>query len=322
MSSNIIINNIQNQIQNIEYKNTIFEHLFDNDNNNHLLPNLNHSKLIFNINNTKNSFVNAIRRCIIDELYIKNLNFDLVDLYTDDKFILPDLIQNRIGLIPIIQTINENTLFNLYVQNNTLDMIYIYSNDIITKDKKEYFNNNIILCDLKPNKTLKIDNIKIKIEQGLNDGRSSIGNSYFEVIDFDMNNNQTLNSKPHKFKFTIDSNGNINPIDILHLSIDNLINRLNNIHNLIHNNNNNLIITMQNNITYYHINNEYHTLGNLLVDYIYDIEPNIKLVDYNVEHPTKNKVIISILHNDPNKLLLLAIQSIIIDLQKVKEFQI
>lgn len=323
-NSNIKIKDIIHKKYDINYNNTIFENLIKS--NKHLIPKLSHMSLIFNINNTITSLVNAIRRTIIDELYIKILYFDLIDLYTNDKYILPDLIQNRIGLIPILQTINENISFNLYIKNDTLHIKNIYSNDIFTKHKNTYFNNNIILCQLHPNKILKIDNIKVKITQGYLNSISSIGNAMFEVIDFDMKQNLTLNSSPSNFKFTINSNGNINPIDILHLSIDNLIDRLNNITDIINNYDNDihynhidLIITVQNNIKFYHINNESHTLGNLIVDYIYIIDSTITLLDYNVEHPTKNKVIITILHNDSNNLIKMAINNIIIDLLEIKK---
>jgi len=323
--SNIKIDKINNEIYEIKYKNSKYENLFlDNKN---LIPNFNHNNLSFNIYNTKSSFVNAIRRCIIDELYIKTLYYDIVEFSSDDKFLLSDFIQNRIQLLSIKQDILQEKKFSLNVYNNTTKIIPIKSNSIINQDDKDttiYFNQNIKLCDLKPNKSLNINNIMIKSEYGYNNNIYSIGKASFEVINLDMDKNQSLNTDASDFTFYVYSNGNIHPNEILIKTVETLTERLDNINNLIKSynedelNNDEMIINKNEKISSYYIKNEYHTLGNLLIDYMYELDTTTKLLNYNNDHPSKNEITIKTDNPDSDNLFYQAISNIKTDLQFIK----
>ena len=140
----------------------------------------NKKSLSFELINSNEAFANGIRRIFNDELLVKSLDVNIYDLKTDDKYILPDNIIERLNLIPILQNINDNIVFSINIINNTNDIINIYSKDIINKNKNDkniYFNNNILICSLKPNRYLYINNIKITKEYGYNDHKYSIDTS-------------------------------------------------------------------------------------------------------------------------------------------------
>ena len=67
-----------------------------------------------------------------------------------------------------------------------------------------------------------------------------------------------------------------------------------------------------------HIMNEYNNIGNLLTRYIYDLDNNIELINYKLEHPLRHKVIINIKHSQYKKLINNAIENIIKDLNIFK----
>jgi len=321
--SKIKIDNITSIIHKIKYEDTKYKILFEK--NKDLIPIFKPETLSFNIYNTKSSFVNGIRRCIIDELLVKNLYYDMSEFSSNDKFLLSDFIQNRLQSISILQDIDEKKKFSLNIYNNTTKIMYIYSNSIINQnsnDKTIYFNQNIKICDLKPNKSLNINNIIIKSDYGFNNNIYSIGCASYEVINMDMNKNQSLNTEPSDFKFYIYSNGNINSNNILIKSCSTLIERLDKINNLIltYDNesiyNDELIINKNENLSSYFIKNEYHTLGNLLVDYMFDLDKSTKLLNYNNDHPSKNEIIIKTDNSDSDNLL----QQAIINIKKDMEF--
>lgn len=324
MSNSIIkIDNINNKIHDIKYKNTKFEKIISE--NLHLLPNFKHSTLSFNIYNTRCSFVNALRRCIQDEILTHSLYFDITDIKSDDKFILNDFISKRTESISLLQSIDPDTKFSLSVKNTTSQIISINTNMIMndnTNDKTIYFNQNIKLCELRPNSYLNIKNIHIKSEIGIIDNVYSIGRPSYEIINFDMNKHQSLNSDPTDFTFYMYNNGNISSFDILTLCITTLDDRLTNIINLVSVYDDNLIndeliINKTKLITSYYIKNEYHTLGNIIVDYMFELDTSTQLLNYNNDHPLKNEISINTDNTDSDKLLLQACNNIKKDLKIV-----
>jgi DNA-directed RNA polymerase subunit L len=292
--------------------------------NPNLIPDLLHSQLSFKITNTKSSFVNAIRRCISDELLIKALNTDMPNISTNDKFVLNDLIQSRLQLIPLLQDINKDVKFSLNIHNNTTHTLPVKSDLLInndTKDKKIYFNKNIKICNLKPNTYLNMSDIYVNEDFGLSNNMYNIGRASYEVVDMDMNTVQSLSTDATNFIFYIYSNGNIETVDILLKATNTLKNRLLNISNLIENydsSNDELIINKTDKLLSYFIKNEYHTLGNLIVDYMFDLDKNTNYLNYNNDHPSKNEITIKTDNLDNgNNLILYAIKNIIVDLENV-----
>jgi len=343
------INNIKINKYNIDYQNTKFKDLINE--NLHLLPNLNKKSIEFDIINSNEAFANALRRVFNDELLIKCLTANIHNLNTDDKYILPDNIIERINLISVDQNINEDVVFNLSVVNNTNDIVNVYTRDLINKNKNDkniYFNNNMQICTLKPNKFLNINNIYINKDFGYNNSLYTLGTFRYNVINTDFNI-PSLNNTITDFNIEFINNANIKLDDIVKKIYDTLYFRLKKIQtsineydinsnsNEIHKINNELFIinnnTMQNtnildsenitsvsdnNIFEIHINNEYHTIGNLITKYVYLLDNNIELVNYKLIHPLTHKIIITIKHSNFKKVINDSINNIIKDLDIFK----
>lgn len=318
----------------INYKNSKFENIINQ--NKHLIPELNKKSISFELINSNEAFANGIRRTFNDELLVKSLDVNIYDLKTDDKYILPDNIIERINLIPVLQNISDDTIFNINVINNTNDIINIYSKDIINKNKNDktiYFNSNILLCSLKPNRYLYINNINIKKEYGFNDHKFSMGSYNYEIINTDFNIN-SLNNNIKDFKIELITNNNIELKNLIILIYDTLYFRLKNIQSSINNYDintnstdinklvNDIFIIPNQNIFEIHINNEYHTIGNLITKYVFNLDKNIELINYKLEHPLRHKIIINIKHNQYKKIINDAIENIIKDLDIFKNLLI
>jgi DNA-directed RNA polymerase subunit L len=303
------------------------------------------------------AFANGIRRVFNDELEIKIMFVHPSNLDTDDKFILPDNIIERINLIPIEQNIpeeQENTTLSLRITNDTGDIMNIYSKDILINEKKggksskNLFNQNIILCTLRPGKYIYINNISFKKKQGFINNTYTAGTHRYECINVDFTkSSSSQNLKDFRIEFR--DNGNIGNKNIIKMIRDNLYKRVIRVKNLtkeyilpddtsvvsqsieninevyiikntnivdlhsIHNSSDGL---NSNNSDIYeiHIKGEYHTLGNIITKYVYLENKNIELINYKLEHILKNKVIICIKHSDYKNIINNALEKFLNDL--------
>lgn len=342
------ITNIKIHNYNIQYENSKFKHIIES--NKHLLPNMNKESVSFNILNSNEAFANALRRVFINELPVKCLNIDTHNIVSSDKFILTDNIIERIKLISLLQDIDMNTTFSLNITNDTNDTINIYSRDIVNKnknDKTKYFNQNIQICSLKPNRYLNINNIKPDINYGYNNAIYSMGSFKYEVINTDFNIPSLQNTlKDFSLEFINNSNISIKKlISLLHETLfirlkkiqDHIndynieknsedVNKINNDIYILKNNNildTNLIDAdlsdnQLNNLYEIHIKNECHTIGNLITKYVYMRLPSIELINYRLHHPLSRRLIINIKHSDYKKIMNDSINDIIKDLDKFK----
>ncbi len=335
----------------INYENSKFKDLINN--NKHLLPNLNKQSVSFDIIDANEAFANAIRRVYNDEILVKCLDINVHNLITNDKYILSDNIKERINLISLNQNIDKEVKFNLNISNNTNDIINIYTRDITNKNKNDkniYFNLNIQICSLKPNRFINISDIYINKDYGFNNAIYSLGSWKYKAINTDFKIS-SLNNNIKDFNLELINNSNITIKEIIISIYENLYLRLKKIQNSINdyilhgiNTNsedinkvintsnelyiiNNKLIKDSNildidgsipeeisNIYEIHINNEYHTIGNLITKYVFLQEPNIELINYKLIHPLTHKIIITIKHSEYKKIINDAIENIIKDL--------
>jgi len=347
------ITNIKIHNYNIQYENSKFKQLIDA--NKHLLPNMKKESVSFNILNSNEAFANALRRVFINELPVKCLNVEMHNIVTNDKFILVDNIIERIKLISIYQDIDMNTTFSLDINNNTNDTINIYTKDLINKnknDKTKYFNINMQLCSLKPNRYLNINNIKPDINYGYNNAIYSMGSFKYEAINTDFTIPSLKNSITD-FSLEFINNSNISIKRLISLLHETLYVRLKKIQDyindydieknsddlnsnkdslkandiyIIKNNNivdtnlidNNLSDVEFNNLYEIHIKDECHTVGNLITKYVYLQLPSIELINYRLHHPLSRRLIITIKHSDYKKIINDSINNIIKDLNTFK----
>lgn len=318
--------NIKDKKNYINYKNTKFENIINE--NKHLLPNLTSETISFTLKDTSYAFSNAIRRVAKNEIECKCFQINIYDIVTNDKFLLIDIVKDRIELIPISQSIDMNKTFSLNVSNNTDEPIKIY-----TKDIKPYvkgmFDENIIIAYLMPNTYLKINDIVIEKKSGVENGKYGLSQVNYKDIKTNFKKQSLEQNNITDINMDITTNGNIKIPTLINEISDNLIKRLTLILTNLKEiktiykpddvqlvNNNDLFVINENNMFLYYINNETHTIGNLLEHYIYQNEKCF--VNYATIHPTKNQFILKIKHPNHKKIIENSIGKIIDD---VKLFQ-
>lgn len=270
-------------------------------------PDLLHKRLSFTLSNANVAFANAIRRCCINELEMKYLNVSKFTL--SEKYNIPQVIENRINQIPILQTIEDDKIFKLKVSNDTDENLDVYTASF---NCKPYFNENIKICTIRPNAKLEIE-LNIKKGKGIDDGKFSACSIIYNILDIDTTTS-TLNQHNKEFYICIETNGNIEPKEIINMFEKSLTERLNIIKNNIINKKVNIIIN--NEIIQYEINNASHTISNLLVQYIYQLYPTIDIVNDEYITVPDDKFYLCLIHQNPEKVIISAIDKIIDDLQK------
>lgn len=270
-------------------------------------PDLLHKRLSFNLSNSNVAFANAIRRCCINELEMKYLNVSNFAL--TEKYNIPQVIENRINQIPLLQIISDDKTFKLKVSNDSDENLDVYTSSF---NCKPYFNENIKICTIRPNSKLEIE-LDVKKNTGIKDGKFSACSVVYNILDIDTKTS-TLNQHNKEFYISIETNGNIEPKEIINICVDSLTRRLNNIKNDIKDKKINIIIN--NEILQYQINGESHTISNLLTQYIYQLYPTIDLINDEYITVPDDKFYLCIVHQDPEKVIITAIDKIIDDLQK------
>lgn len=128
------------------------------------------------IQNVPVAYINAIRRVSLDELvgYALQVPINTDWSETDDVFMLPQFIIQRINLIPLKSMINidvTNIKFDLIIKNNTVDVLPVYSSDLKLVSGKllePIFNSTFKICILQPNKQIVIKGIYISSDMGKN----------------------------------------------------------------------------------------------------------------------------------------------------------
>jgi hypothetical protein len=279
-----------------------------------LFPDFTHKKLSYNLINSCTSFANAIRRCCLNELEIKYLNIQ--EINTNDKYQINQVIENRINQIPLLQSIEDNVTFKLSVKNDTSDLMHIYTNAFkVEKGKNQiYFNQNIKVCSLRTNCYINIV-LNVKQDKGCNDGKYSLCCTEYEILDADYTTS-SVNQNNKEFYMGIETFGNIEPSEVIKNCCDLLVNRLKVIEKNI--NEDKVKIIVNGKINQYLIENESHTISNLLCEYTYNLNPEIELVNTEYITVPDNKFYLCIIDNNHKKLILNSINAIIIDLNLFK----
>jgi len=184
------------------------------------------SEISCELHNVSSAFANAIRRVIGEEALVKGLDCDLADIKTDDEYIIHEMIQQRIRLIPIRQTIEVGKKLTLEVHNSQTIPIDVKTKEF--KDNNKHFNTNITVLNLKPNKFIKIDcHVSQNYALSKGYGGYTLGvNAIILPLDLDPTKITTsiANPRHHLLKFI--SNGTMLPKDIICKAIDNIIDRL------------------------------------------------------------------------------------------------
>lgn len=124
---------------------------------------------------------------------------------------------------------------------------------------------------------------------------------------------QSAEYDPKDFYLSISTYGNINANKILPMIYDSLLKRLDAIKEALTNKDetNSLVSVNKDNIkTQIIIRGEDHTIGNLLAQTAYELDPNIGLINTPQLHPLNRTIVLNIIHTQAVKLILDAIEEI------------
>lgn len=160
-----------------------------------LLPKKIKKQITFDLIGVNPQITNAIRRTVLDELPVKTLYVKHENIETNDPYILFDIIQNRLSLIPIEQFIDdqktaEHIDFSLEIINQTAHIIMVKSGDLKSslslKDNTNLpFAGTYRISELQPGKYLRIKNIVLKSGYGYKNAKYSLcGGFKVKPLDF------------------------------------------------------------------------------------------------------------------------------------------
>ena len=283
-----------------------FVELCEEKNVHTLLPKSVPVELYFELHNTCTELANAIRRAY-KELNVFKLTIE-GEFFTDDEFIILEHLKKRIGLIPIRQI--KGTALSIDIYNNADTIIPVFSHmlvDNLKNNDEEFMAPGINITDLRPGKTLKMN---LGVVSGSNDASFSFpGNIQYSAIN---PSKSSMEKDCTSYSITIPRQKYIDPINIVKMIMENLINRLNKIDKIVKINKENFyssemeIIYGENKGTF-KIINETYTIGNLITKYGFIVDNTIKNIHCIKPHPSSKEITIEIHHKNPQKIIVDAI---------------
>lgn len=271
----------------------------------------------FVISGVSTAIANGLRRTISSGVSAYRLSFDLTDMETNDPFMkLGDFVRDRINAIPIMQNVDGGLVLKLDYKNATAIPAYVYTSDLVVVTGKQniiktLFDRRIPIVQLQATKYIRIDKIFIERGYEYNHGSYALSSGATCVpLDQEMFNMYTgvgvssAVAAPRKHKISFETNGNIQPLDLIKRACAEITDRLDKIKLMLH-----MIVP----IADYHklvINGEDDTTGNIIVSTVCELYPTINACNYKVDHV--NKVLtISIRCPDPNDILTMSIMNAI-----------
>jgi DNA-directed RNA polymerase subunit L len=358
------IENIKASNLSLDSKNKYYKLLTDSDIN----YNFNNKNILsFELKESNEAFANGIRRVFNDELEVKALDIKPQDIETDDKFILPDLIRERINLLAFPQSVPnkfkdgdklalDSYVFQLRLENQSEDIIKVYAKDIrlkigskIIDPGNNFFNQNIQICSLRPRSYLYLNNIHVSKKFGYDNNTHCMGTCRYECINVDFTKS-CLDQELTDFKIELCDNSQSSHSEMVSMIYENLLFRLSKFQKLVNDyeippdSDSNVEQVLNANMELYiikntkvvdlkaegdkgsvgkasvddlyeiHVNNEYHTVGNIVCKYVYLLNRDIDLINYKLVHILKHKIIIIIKHPEYKKIINKSVDNFINDL--------
>ena len=315
--------------------------------------NIKHSKdkysISFNIdiNNSNLSLANSIRRTILSD--VETYAFDEIKITKNTGVMNDDFLKSRIELIPIIYNFKDDLdslVFKLNIKSNK-SIQKIYSGDIISNNNKIYFDKEILLNCLKNDEEL---NFEAKLKKGTSKQHekwNQIGHLGYKFKEDDQKNklivkkngeinknypnekqrNYLVNkfNNPTIVQFELESNENVDVKIYVYKSLEVLIEKLKFIKESIKNENKSKIEILEyipiKNTFDYHILDENHTIGNLLMNYS-GLHKNLLSSSYQQLSNINTIIVLRLISNGnetPTKILYSIIDDIINNLIDIKK---
>jgi len=293
-----------------------------------ILENEQYNHLKFSIENVKLSIVNGLRRILMSEIPSFSIDIDKVNILKNTSIFHNEYIKERLSLVPIkyfnnittetetfnfIDVIDMNNIkCSINKKNETDDNINITTADIDIKlrtiiDDGDLYNDikeklfiepPIVLIQLKPKEEF---HCTLEISEGVAGKYSLLKNIKTNNARWQTCSNIGFEHENNKYKFDIETCGVYNNKTILYMGIELLIKKITNfIDNLEKIKRNEVINDLKinpsetvKNMYNIIINKENHTLGNILVELLYDNE-NIEFCSYKQPHPLEDIIVLQI----------------------------
>ncbi len=261
-----------------------------------MIPQVVNKFLSFEIVDGNCPLANAIRRTLMSEVPVRHLTASLTDIHSDDYYVIKKVMQMRLEMIAISQSTNLDNVYSIKVENKTDDAMDVMSNEIKLNgvSRTQDILPGIPLSIICKNKSFAINDIHVIESYGMDNGRVSIGNIGYEILNQDFTV-QSTKAKPTHFKITVETPGIIDPTEMVYKSIDSLIKRIDAIDY------GNFIIEFD--VYKLTILNDTHSIGTMIVWYIHNYvgEP-FSYCAKRLIHPSQRECVIDIKHPDAEKL--------------------
>lgn len=264
---------------------------------------LKHTLIEFTVKNCSSAAANVFRRIPGGELALKYMTSEYEQLETNDEFIIPEMILERVKMIPVLQTVPGTVKFHLNESNDSPVVKTIFTSSLRASDSKIYFDQNIPLVDLKSGRAIKLESTvgtAYTYEQGMVSAVSQVSST---AVGVDIINElespdgqKSSNSDPRVHKISMISNGMMEPKAIIKATCDTIISRLETIKSALSE------LTGVNSEYVLTIMGESDTIGNLLMKEAWDRYPSMNYMTYQIP-PDIRQLTIRISAEDPKSIL-------------------
>ena len=267
-----------------------------------LLPNTLEPKFVsFEISGVSNAVSNGIRRTLLDEMPF--IAMKMGDLKTDDEFLIPEMIEKRIRMIPILQTTPLKTTFTLNARNDTRVVRDVKSSEIKSNKQALPFDGTYTLFTLRPGKQAQISEITIVSNYGhIDAAHCQVSSPASVALDQEPINSYTGTgisvsvSNPRKWRISFITTGGEDPQKLLRDACDNLVERLRGVKQILP------TITSRGDQHELRIVDS-ATIGNLLMKTIIELYPQIPACVYDEGH-NERTVTLRIMSSDDVSLMI------------------
>lgn len=315
---------------------------------NAILPMRSKFRVDFTIEDTCSGFANGIRKCILDEIPIHSMTMENDSILTNDQYIISDVLQKNIELIPILQdgpSIEEmkKWTLSLDILNSTDEVVMVKSGDLEINAGgrkipiESIMSPNITIIELHPAMYLKLRHVKIVTGVSKDDAakfatvsntRYCIDSKFVPLAHSSEDKNPGRSSMVDDitaFSIGYTTYRNVNdPKIIIFRCCDSLIERLGAFKKELKEVKTDTVITYFSNLLdietrgeykFFNFKNEAWTLVHMISQYCYRLDNNIPFVAPSIIHPSTSIGVVKIKHPNPLKIINDAISHLLIDVE-------
>ncbi|ARA72226.1 hypothetical protein BNJ_00408 [Kaumoebavirus] len=263
-----------------------------------MLPSFHETDVKLEIYGVPISFANLLRQTFMGNILTKVLMVD--DISTNDPYIVRDEVYKRVSQIPIDQSLEEGKKFHLSVINDTTEPRFVKVKEAAGLDK--FTSGSARLFALEPSKRCEM---KFSVKSGYKRdyGCYSIcGGFEYRPIGLKEPYPSSFVTDHRDFALTFTTKGNVDPKKVVHMICDAITADL----DAIAEEGPHLTIVKtareEGELTQFKFFEVEEGLINHLTTTIFELDPDIPLVNYEQVHPLKRDCIINVIHSDAEKL--------------------